>query len=397
MTTRLLLLLSFTLTLPALEVIGEPAWLTKTITPSWRQVKLGEVLDAIGTAAGCPVKRDKDLADAEQGHQVTIILPQPTTVRRVLEALEKTQDLIITAEAQQMTAVPYATWRVTSRRMITFDLRDYGALIAFPEPDPTDRQRQVPTAIDPAAGQGQPYIVEAYKPDAEATVEYLRNCIERGDDPPTLRLSEHHLLLATVNPHEEAQVRSELTRLAKLTTQTSTWTATFGVLAADQPLATGLVSHEVADAVRKRLSTRKQFHVQTTDQRIVRAADQRKQDVMTRVDRLRDSLLPTPEVLTTGWSCELRPIAGRGRQRVTYHLSWSEARPGATSALIVPPIPSDPAADQRAGGDQTLTLVKPAVWSWEPAGDVFLPDHHALVLVAPHADGRAVIVVERVP
>lgn len=397
MTTRLLLLLSFVVTCPALEVIGEPAWLTKTITPAWRQVKLGEVLDAIGTAAGCPVKRGEDLADAEQGHQVTIILPQPTTLRRVLEAVEKTQDLIITAEAQQMTAVSYATWRVTSRREITFDLRDYGALIAFPEPDPTDRERRVPTAIDPAAGQRQPYIIEAYTPDAEATVEYLRSAIERGDDPPTLRLSEHHLLLAMVNPHEEAQVRSELARLAKLTTQTSTWTATFGVLAADQPAVTGLVSHDAADAVRKRLVTRKQFHLQTTDQRIVRAADQRQQGVMARVDRLRDSLLPTPELLTTGWSCELRPIAGHGRQRLSYQLSWSEARPGATSILVVPPIPADPASDQRSGGDQTLTLTKPAVWSWEPAGDVFLPDQHALVLVAPHADGRAVIVVERVP
>jgi hypothetical protein len=281
--------------------------------------------------------------------------------------------------------------------MITVDLRDYGALIAFPEPDPTDRERRVPTAIDPAAGHGQPYIVEAYTPDAEATVEYLRNAIERGDDPPTLRLSERHLLLATVNPHEEAQLRAELGRLAKLTTQTSTWTATFGVLAANQPMVTGVVSHDAADALRKRLVTRKQFQLQTTEQRIVRAADQRNQEVMAHVDRLRDSLLPTPEVLTTGWSCELRPIAGHGRQRLTYHLSWSDARPGATSTLVVPPIPADPAAGQRAGGDQTLTLSKPAVWSWEPAGEVFLPDHHALVLVAPHADGRAVIVVERVP
>lgn len=397
MITRLLLLLSFALALPALEVVGEPAWLTKTMTPTWRQMKLGEVLDAIGTAAGCPVKRGEDLADAEQGQQVTIILSLPTTVRRVLEAVEQTQDLIITAEAQQMTAVPYATWRVAARRVITFDLRDYGSLIAFPEPDPTDSERRVPSTIDPAAGHGRPNIVAAYTPDAEATVEYLRGGIERGNDPPTLRLSERHLLLATVNPHEEAQLRRELARLAKLTTQTSTWTATFGLVTTDQPLATGLISHDAAEALRKRLTTRKQLHLQTTDQRTVRVADQRGQDVMARVDRLRDSLLPTTELLTTGWSCELRPIAGRGRQRLTYQLSWSEARPGATSTVIVPPIPADPTADPRAGGDQTLTLTKPAVWSWEPTGEVFLPDHHALVLVAPHADGRAVIVVERGP
>jgi len=393
MITRQLLLLSFALALPALEVVGEPAWLTKTMTPTWRQMKLGEVLDAIGTAAGCPVKRGEDMADIAQGHEVTIALTAPVSLRRVLELLEQTQELVITAETQQMTVARFATWRVAARRIITIDLRDYGALAIFPEPDRADVERHVPRSINPTGKQVLPAIETVYVPDAQATVEYLRNCLEQ-DDEVKLDLHAGHELVATVNPQEERLLRRELAHLVKHATAASTWGVTFGVLAGDQPITPGIVPHTTADALCKRLTTRKRFQLHATDQRDVHAADQRNQEIMASTERMRDSLLPIAELLTTGWSCELRPIAGRGRQRLTFRLSWSEARPGSTATLVVPPIPADPANNRPASGDQTLILAKPVVWSWEPAGDVFLPDHHALVLVAPHGDGRAVIVVE---
>lgn len=395
MTTRLLLLLSFIVTCPALEVIGEPAWLAKTMTPAWRQVRLGEVLEALGTSTRCAVDRGEGLADIAQGQQVTLVLTAPAPVRRVLELLEQTQELVITAKAGQMTVEHFATWRIAARQTITIDLRDYGAFAIFPEADPADIERHVPRTINPTGDQVLPRIEAVYKPDAGSLVEYLKAHFEHDEDGAKLALHGGHELVATVNPQEERLLRQELAQLVKLITATSTWTTSFGVLAGDQPLVAGIVPRTAAEALRKRLTTRKQFQLHASDQRNVQAADQRKQEIIASAERLKDSLLPIAEILTTGWSCELRPIAGRGRHLLTYRLSWSEARPGTTATLIVPPVPA--ANDHPAGGDQTLILAKPAVWSWEPAGDVFLPDQHALVLVAPHADGRAVIVLERAP
>jgi len=126
----LVLTLGILASLSALEMSPETkSYLSITIQPVWRNESLLAVLREIGKDVSKPLVLSPHLEAPEaQMPAVVFIAEKNMTTKEVIEILERTQNLHVTAENGRLLVETKAEWLTRVRRPVRIDLHEYGIL-----------------------------------------------------------------------------------------------------------------------------------------------------------------------------------------------------------------------------------------------------------------------------
>lgn len=397
-------LLSVLLALPAaaaaLEVQGPPpGYLAMNFRAEWRMKPLGEVLEELQKTIEKPVVATAAVQSLIR--QVALTDEKKAPLRETLERLEAMQELRFTVEPLRLRVETVEDAKARRRRLVEIDLSEYmlfSPIRDFPGPMLGFGWSSGGGALfGGAEGAGPPpAAAESGPPGAEEVLDWLQRLAVAGETAVSTRTG----IFVHATPEEEAALRKALDDLLGTTVRQSSWRITWGIAAADAALPTGIVS--AADAVKTAagLAGRTVETLHALAGQRVHTGRVREHSWVSDVDIVAGRMDPASEVILTGRSADFRPLPGRTVTLLEYRLGWVEALPATQTALCqVPAAPRPPDKDGTAAptppGEQ-LAVSLPALWSWQPVGDVVLPHGHGLVLCAEHAQGRAVVVVEEV-
>jgi hypothetical protein len=388
-------------TVAALEVQGQPPdYLAMNYRAEWRMKPLGEVLEDLQRAIEKPVVATAAVQALVR--QVALTDERKAPLRETLERLEAVQDLRFTAEPLRLRVETVEDARARRRRLIEIDLSEYmlfSPIRDFPGPELGFGFGSSGGALfggaDPAAG-GAPTQPDPGVPGAEEVLDWLKRLSIAGESAVSTRTG----IFVHATPEEEVALRKALDELLGATVRQTAWRITWGIAVADAALSTGIVPAAEAARTAAGLAGRTVETLHALAGQRVHAGRVREHSWVGDVEIVAGRMDPVAEVVSTGRNADLRPLPGRTLTLLEYRLDWVEPLPATPVALSQgPAAPRPPDKDGTTmpspPGEQ-LTVSLPALWSWQPVGDVVLPHGHGLVLCAEHAQGRAVVVVEEV-
>lgn len=417
----------------ALEVIGEAPYLENRYRAVWRSAALSTVLKEIEKQTAPLVQSDGVSRAVASAQAVTLIDEDKERLRDTLERLERTQDLHITAEPLRLFVETWTDYRDRKRHLVNLALRDYGLFID--PPDFVGPELGYERASGGSGGggfslfaSGDGHHSAGRKPDPVEVVEWLQKLAT--DTSASLRGNGNvHI---KVTDEEEVAIRAALTEVQNRLLQRTSWRVTFGTLPADQTLPTGMTTNAEAEAMRGRLQAPRVLSLSALNAQRVHAIDGHQQALIDDIDVVNYQYDPRPSVLATGVAADIRPVIGSQFIHLSYHLSWVDPQPAATSTMINPPrlkvgqtsttttttskespketgktdVPAKEhtttsTSTSNEGGDirpgTMIPLTKPVLWTWKPIGETMLPRDRAIVLATEHPAGTAVMVVEILP
>lgn len=396
-------LLSFLFVLPAaaaaLEVQGPPPeYLAMNFRAEWRMKPLGEVLEELQKTIEKPVVATAAVQSLIR--QVALTDEKKAPLRETLERLEAVQELRFTAEPLRLRVETVEDAKARRRRLVEIDLSEYmlfSPIRDFPGPELGFGWHTGDGALFGGAEGAAPSAApETGTPGAEEVLEWLKRLAVVGESSVSTRTG----IFVHATPEEETALRKALDDLLGATVRQSSWRITWGIAAADAALPTGIVSAADAAKAAAGLAGRTVGTLHALAGQRVHAGRVREHGWVSDVDIVASRMDPASEVILTGRSADFRPLPGRTLTLLAYRLDWVDALPATQAALSQGPAAPRPPDKEGAvaptpPGEQ-LAISLPALWSWQPVGDVVLPHGHGLVLCAEHAQGRAVAVIEEV-
>ncbi len=395
-------LLSVLLALPvaaaALEVQpgANPDYLTMKFRAEWRMKPLGEALGEIEKATGKPVVATAAVQDLGGSRMVVLLDNRKSPLRDTLERLETAQDLRFTAEPLRLLVESAADALARRRRPVDLNLSEY-MLFASVRDFPGRELGLGMHASDAGGNALYGASVDPQLTDPTEVIGWLRRISESGEMKPHGRTA----LQVLATPEEEEAMRKALDEHLAASTRQTTWRITWGLAPAGGVLPTGVIPAADAARTAAALEPRSVEMLHALPGQLVHGGRLREQSYVSDAEVVASRLEPVSEVLTTGRQADLRPLPGGSLTMLEYRLSWVDPTTMATVAVgegagpAPPPAKEGEAAVPAPPGEQ-LTLQLPALWTWQPVGDVVLPHGQGLVLCAEHPQGRAVVVVEEV-
>lgn len=394
-------LLSILLVLPAgaaaLDAGSNPDYLTTKFRAEWRLKPLGEVLSEIEKATGKPVVATAAVQALGGSRQVILLDDRKSPLRETLERLESVQDLRFTAEPLRLLVESAADAQARRRRPVDLNLSEYmlfSPVRDFPGPELGLGMRQSDVGANALHEAGSSLDAPA---DVSEVIGWLRGLGESGEMKELGRTAVQ--VLAT--PEEEAVLRKALDEHLAASTRQTTWRITWGLAPAGGSLPTGVIPAAEAARTAAALEPRIVEQLHALPGQRVHGGRLREQSYVGDAEIVASRLDPVSDVLTTGRHADLRPLPGGRQTIVAYRLSWVDLTAMGTAAIgegagpAPPPAKEGETAMPAPPGEQ-LTLQLPALWTWQPVGDVVLPHGQGLVLCAEHPQGRAVVVLEEV-
>lgn len=396
-------LLSVLLALPAaaaaLEVQGPPPdYLAMKFRAEWRLKPLVEVLGEIEKAVGKPVVPTLAVQALGGSRQVVLLDDQKSPLRETLERLESVQDLRFTAEPLRLLVESTGDAQARRRRPVDLNLSEYmlfAVIRDFPGPE-----LGLGVAMSDAGANAMlmgGVGVDPQAADSTEVIGWLRNICESGEMKPQGRTA----LQVLATPEEEAALRKALDEHLAASARQTTWRVTWGLAPAAGLLATGIMPTAEAARTAAALEPRISETLHALSGQRVHGGRLREQSYVSDAEIVASRLDPVTDVLTTGRQADLRPLPGHSLTMLEYRLSWVDLTAMATAAVgegaggAPPPAKEGETAAPAPPGEQ-LQLQLPALWTWQPVGDIVLPHGQSLVLCAEHPQGRAVVVLEEV-
>lgn len=407
----------------AIEIVGDPPdYLDRKLRPQWRLTPLQEALEELGEEIERPVALSTDLEDSD----VTLILIEDTksTVREVLELLERTQDLHFTVEPLRLVVRTGSEQRRQQRKLVNLNLRDYGLFF---------RQRSEPPIVrvrsqDEADSHPSPFGgFEDHEDEDEFAFEDLleRVATEGGDSEVQNRGNGNLMLLVT--PEEEARLRSNLDQFYETIIRRSSWKIHFGWLGgspeSSSPTAGGLLPAAEVRALATSLEDSIVLSATAMSGQRASVARGWYQRVIDDAEINQTGARPVMNPVVRGSShyerrAQLRPHVGLESTLLIFEADWVENLPGTRTQKIRVPATLAPSrlatstsAKKGATGEAkasvastpamidpglTLALEHKSVWEWKPRGEVSIPRGYGLVLTAPGEGRQRVILFEEV-
>lgn len=397
-------LLSVLLVLPSLasaldvQAGANPDYLTMRFRAEWRLKPLVEVLGEIEKAVGKPVVATLAVQALGGSRQVILLDDQKSPLRETLERLESAQDLRFTAEPLRLLVESTADAQARRRRPVDLNLSEYMLFTAvrdFPGPELGLGVQMTDVAGNAMLTGG--VSVDPQATDSTEVIGWLRNICESGEMKPQGRTA----LQVLATPEEEAALRKALAEHLAASVRQTTWRVTWGLAPATGLLATGIMPTADAARTAAALESRISETLHALSGQRVHGGRLREQSYLSDVEVVASRLDPIAEVLTTGRQADLRPLPGRSLTMLEYRLSWVDLTAMATAAVgegagAAPPPAKEGETAAPAPPGEHVQLQLPALWTWQPVGDVVLPHGQSLVLCAEHPQGRAVVVLEEV-
>ncbi len=389
-----------------------PAYLDELILVDWQGKLLANALDELTVLIRKPVIRSTAVTALDQ-RTVTLGYQHTVPLREVLTLLERTQHLHVTVEEFSLQIETDEDHLLSSRRVVEINLRDYGA--AFPLRDlEAEKPATLPAILEHPSGGIVCFANEhqpAERSGTETFTNYLNSLTSYG-----FELRDGHVAVMTVSPAEEAQIRAELLSMYHITVRHTDWRVTFGTIAADAAPAGGIVTRAAADALAARLTDAHALVLTSMNGQQVRVANRTDRAYVADVDIVAGHLDPAIALVSLGQSADLRAVTGFDSTWVHFNLWWTIPLPDgpgtelhAAGALVplddatvtltkdekgpVTATVTTPAPQTTSTGD-ALVLAHPSVWTWGPQGECHLPPGSAMVFLAEHPAGRAVIILE---
>ncbi len=403
-------------TAPAVEFVGDPpAYLGQRYRADWRMAPLTTVLDGIAAFIEKPVVR----SEAVRGRAAEPVLQideKKVTLREALELLEATQRLHFIAEPLRLRVETDQDARDSRRRAVNLHLSDFGSFIS-PRDFPGE---ELAFPVSNRGGGGFDLFggasMEPEVLDPQDVLDLMRTASSGGD----MQLRGGNVFLL-VTPEEEVAMRERLTEQFARISRRCSWKVTFGILAADQSFATGLVADAEATAIAARLTSARTLLVGGMSGQRVSARDLEERSIVSGIEVVGHRHDPVVEILRLGRVADIRALAGLRMTMVDFSLRWAEPigesrmqdvrrDAGSPGIDLSGTLTLEQKDDKHQNGGfsltglgggidrgQTTTLELPELWTWQPRGEVFLPPGTSLVLSAGHPAGRAVIVMEATP
>lgn len=395
--------------LAALEVVGEaPAWLAAPCRADWPRVPLAKVLAAIARECGQAVLPSSEVAALASERQVYQVDGERGTLRATLELLEATQELHIVVEPLRLRVETAAERVAQRRRAVNLNLRDYGVFAEFPD-HPTLQSNADAHATGEVGSYSlfAPHGASLAKPPEEGTsdeVEGLLRLISGIAADASPELSGHGNVHLLVTPEEETALRGLLDEVLAARLRRNSWRITFGTLPGETAFPSGIVPLADAGALAARLQGAERVLLQGFAGQLVSGGRYRQAAAVTGAEVVNYTLDPRVELGITGHRVQLRAQPGLGLLSLDLAVDWlepqadgaTELRSGPRTAQGEAPDKDRPLAPPVHGG-AAFALAKPAQWTWRPRSTCWLPPGSALVLVAEHPAGRALVVVEPLP
>lgn len=396
----------------ALDVgANPPAYLNEKFRADWRQKPLAQVLDELSAWIERPVTRSVAVVSLET-RTVTLVDEHKIPLRETLELFERTQQLHLTAEPLRLRVETAEDYRNRRRRLVDLNLRDYGTFfIAKDSPAPGLGW------LADYTGGGLALFSEpanaAKSPEAEDIIDRLRVKEHHGG----MELRGNGNIYISVTPEEEAETRTTLLEMYRTMVRRTDWRITFGTLPVAEAPAGGLMARPAAVAIVARLSASHSLTLSSMNGNIVNAATRLDRAQVSDASVVANHLDPNVEVLAMGKGASLRALSGFRCTWIGFTLSWADPLPDGPVATLrssakhsSPPedatvtlkkdeagpvtatVSAAPVPQGQPG--ESLSLTQPALWLWQPRGECYLPTGSAMVFVADHPAGRAIIVLE---
>jgi len=405
---RTCLCIVLTVSLGALEVVGECPWLERTLRAEWRLAPLGAVLDEVAGRGEVMQERSPGAIQLAAQAKVALVATSRQPLRQVLADLEAAAYVHLTATPQRLEVRTWREWRDARRRPVSYDLRQYGIGL-----DVEDRSAPLQgLGRDDSGGGGSLFSATADRAQAgpEPMSHWLTQTIRNLDQAQREEVGAVLRLLLT--PEEEAALTTALEEHARGALATTRWVVTSGILDPGQALTAGVVSATVARDLASRLHPVRRLVLTALDGQKVTATDGQERTVGWDVEIVSAGMDPGVSPYRSGLTVELRPTRGNAAIELSLKLSWIEPLASATTALIAPSRrsagevaltakPGDAANASVTEGyvdpGNRLVVDLPAEWAWTPTCHLAWADGRALILTAPHPSGQAVILVEALP
>jgi hypothetical protein len=354
------------------------------------------VLGEIGKATGKPVVATPAVQALGGSRQVIILDDRKSPLRETLERLESVQDLRFTAEPLRLLVESAADAQARRRRPVDLDLSEYmlfSTVRDFPGPELGLGVRMSDAGGNAMGGAS----LDPQLTDPTEVIGWLRRICESGE----MKQHGRTALQVLATPEEEAALRKALAEHLAASTRQTTWRISWGLAPAVGALTTGIIPAADAARTAAALEPRIVEMLHALPGQRVHGGRLHEQSYVGDAEIVASRLDPVTNVLTTGRQADLRPVPGSSLTMLEYRLSWVDvtamttATVGEGAGAAPPPAKEGEDAAPAPPGEQ-LQLQLPALWTWQPVGDVFLPHGQSLVLCAEHPQGRAVVVLEEV-
>jgi hypothetical protein len=366
------------------------------------------VLDELSKWLEKPIARSAAVA-TRADDPVALVDEHKVPLRETLEALERLEHLHITVEALRLRVETDEDYRDRNRHLVDLSLRDYGTF--FVPRDFPARELGWQASIGGngiamfQAGDG----VQA--PDPHELLDYVAKSATHG----SLELRGNGNVFVWVTPQEEAEVRKALEETYRAAMKRTEWRVVFGTMPPADAPAGGIVARADADALAARLKDAHTLALTSLNGQRVNSSTNEQRAILADADVVSSHLDPKVTVLTSGRSADLTACTGFGFDWVSYHLAWSEPLPdrqpaevrnagvpraGGDASVTLKKEDAGPVTATVSGGDtaiqrgEALGLTQPTQWTWQPRGECYLRRGSAMVFVAQHPAGRAVIMLE---
>jgi hypothetical protein len=394
---RIALLAALVATLPALEIVGTPpTFLTTTLTPTWRLTPITTVLDELERSTKLTFKRSIGVI-AVADHPLLLVSTQAMTCRAILAELERCADVRFTMSKDGLSVERSSEFDQRHREVRWYPLNEYGLVepprnAIAPMMGFAGHRIDGDTAVDlPSAGRK-----DALAYDPEQLVEFIRHHVS----PSSWELEgvgieqRGGVLVIYQTPENHVRIRDVLASLRERLGRTRRWQVTFGLLAKDDVIPTGIVATEVAQGVSTRLVSTTTLTLSGLPGQQVQAAKLDEQSAIVSVEVVNHQLDPRPIAIKKGRSATICALSAHQGTLLEVTLAWVEDAEKAVLSEVHSATRSLPVT---AIARERVPLQLPVLWSWQPALELLLPSGHTLILSSEHPSGQAVMVLEERP
>lgn len=372
-----------------------PDYLNRSVRPQWRMIDLGDAFRDLGDEIEKPVALSEGVEERER--RVLLLEDTKSTVREVLELLERTHDLHFTAEPLRLVVRTGAEQRQRQRRLVNLNLRDYGVFFR-----PRDQFVQTPL-LGPDQYTDGVSAFSDWEEDEQGLfdLEFLLDFLDTDEDSDAQIRGRGNLMLM-VTPREEVRLRSLFEQIYEMVTRRSSWTVHFGTLPKSTQIRGGVRPEAEIAPILEQLKDRTELAATALDSQSVSAGTGNYEASIPDAEVNQTGRFPVvnPVVNTVsgGRTATLTPSIGIDKTLLAFEVQWVDLEPRGTPRNVRVPGISAPAA----GGAQaphwssgmTFKLDQRVVWEWKPQGEVYVPQGHGVVLLTQR-DDRILVVVLR--
>jgi hypothetical protein len=408
------LLLVTLLALPALDITGDsPTYLANTLTPAWRLVPLATVLDAINKTTGNEMTRSQGISEA--GEEVILLSTMhAVSIKDTLALLEQCAAVCFTVSNGLLSAETKSEYDVRRIETRWYELSDYALIEGVSDA----AIKTLGLSVSSGLTDGKPiaYSEESVARDPDELIEFIQyNLWPKSWEVEGIGIQQRgsHLIIAQT-PEIHEQIHSLLAKLKEQAGHSKRWQVTFGLLAKGKPFPTGIVSANQAKDLNPQLTNVVVLTLSGLLGQLVQSSQLEERSYTLTLDVVNSHLDVRPQAIRLGRSAAIRAYAGQRFSLLSTYFAWvEEIEKNQTSTVRSPahahPVNTTTVTPANTGSVTTttsnpatiageqITLDHPALWTWRPSFDCFLPKDSALILTSEHPRGNAVMVVEELP